>query len=63
ALGAHIGYQDDSRHRVYKSMQLTIEVDSGGTIVAVQGYTEYFTRGDRVRVIGLGEGRVSVQLE
>jgi outer membrane lipoprotein SlyB len=44
-------------------MQLTIEVDSGGTIVAVQGYTEYFTRGDRVRVIGLGEGRVSVQLE
>ncbi|MDR1490284.1 MAG: hypothetical protein LBS65_07360 [Desulfovibrio sp.] len=63
ALGAHIGYQDDLSHRVYKAMQLTIELDSGATVVAVQGYTEYFTRGDRVRVIGFGEGRVSVQLE
>ncbi|MDR0827849.1 MAG: glycine zipper 2TM domain-containing protein [Desulfovibrio sp.] len=63
ALGGYIGYQDDLSHRVYKAMQLTIELESGTTILVVQGYTEYFVRKDRVRVIGLGEGRVIVQHE
>ncbi|MDR1946186.1 MAG: hypothetical protein LBQ51_03355 [Desulfovibrio sp.] len=63
AVGAHIGYGSDLNHRIYQAMQLTIELDGGRMIIAVQGYSEYFVRGDRVRIVGLGDGRVVVQHE
>ncbi|MDR2124370.1 MAG: glycine zipper 2TM domain-containing protein [Desulfovibrio sp.] len=63
AAGAHIGYGSDLTYRRYPALQLTIELDGGRMIMVVQGYTEYFVRGDRVRVVGLGDGRAVVQHE
>jgi outer membrane lipoprotein SlyB len=63
ALGAHIGYGSDMSYRYYPALQLTIELDGGRMIMVVQGRTEYFVRGDRVRVVGLGDGRAVVQHE
>ncbi|MDR2605180.1 MAG: glycine zipper 2TM domain-containing protein [Desulfovibrio sp.] len=63
AVGAHIGYGSDMTYRWYPALQLTIELDGGRMIMVVQGNSEYFVRGDRVRVVGLGDGRAVVQHE
>ncbi|MDR2668809.1 MAG: glycine zipper 2TM domain-containing protein [Desulfovibrio sp.] len=63
AVGAHIGYGSDMTYRRYPALQLTIELDGGRMVIVVQGHTEYFVRGDRVRVVGLGDGRAVVQHE
>jgi outer membrane lipoprotein SlyB len=63
ALGADIGGHGDTdyRKRRYRAVQLTMQMDKGGILVVVQGDNEYFVRGDRVRVIALGEKRATVQ--
>ncbi|MDR1684998.1 MAG: glycine zipper 2TM domain-containing protein [Desulfovibrio sp.] len=63
AAGAYIGYGSDLSYRWYPALQLTIELDGGRMIMVVQGHSEYFVRGDRVRVVGLGDGRAVVQHE
>ncbi|MDR0339566.1 MAG: hypothetical protein LBH65_04745 [Desulfovibrio sp.] len=62
-LGADVGGQGslDYHKRRYRAVQLTMQMDNGGVLVVVQGDNEYFVRGDRVRVVGMGEDRVSVQ--
>lgn len=61
-LGADIGGGIDYRKRRYKALQITIELDSGNVLVVVQGYNEYFVKGDKVRVLHMGEDRATVQL-
>lgn len=63
ALGASVGSGGDVdyRKRRYRAVQLTMQMDRGGVLMVVQSDGEYFVRGDRVRVIGLGDERVAVQ--
>lgn len=49
--------------RRYPGMHITIDLDNGRTLVVVQGYDEYFVKGDKVRVLNMGEGRARVQLQ
>jgi outer membrane lipoprotein SlyB len=63
AAGVYLGHGSDATYRFYPAVQLTVELDGGRTIMVVQGDTEYFVRGDRVRVVGLGDGRAVVQHE
>lgn len=63
AFGAAVGGAKDSLTRQYKALQLTMELDNGRVLVVVQGYDEYFVRGDSVRIISLGEDRARVQHE
>ena len=61
ALGAVAGGATEYQMRRYKALQITMELDDGGAIVVVQGYQEFFVKGDRVRIVGTGEGRARVQ--
>ena len=61
ALGAIAGGATEYQMRRYKAMQLTMELDDGGTIVVVQGYQEFFVKGDKVRIVSMGDGRARVQ--
>ena len=61
ALGADIGGGIDYRTRRYKANQITMELDNGNVLVVVQGFGEFFVRGDRVRVLVMDEERANVQ--
>ena len=61
AVGALAGGAAEYGLRRYKATQITMEMDSGETLVVVQGNDELFVRGDRVRVLQTGEGRARVQ--
>jgi outer membrane lipoprotein SlyB len=63
ALGAGISESADTFRRRYKATQITMELDNGGALVVVQGNDEYFVRGDKVRIISLGDDRARVQHE
>lgn len=61
AIGALAGGAAEYKLRRYKANQITMELESGDTLVVVQGNDEFFVRGDRVRIINTGEGRARVQ--
>ena len=61
AVGALAGGAAEYGVRRYKATQITMEMDSGETMVVVQGNDDFFVRGDRVRVLQTGEGRARVQ--
>ncbi len=61
AVGALVGGVTEVETKKYIASQLTIELESGETIAIVQGNDDYFTRGDPVRVIGMGENQARVQ--
>ena len=60
-LGAVAGGATEYKLRRYKATQITMETESGETIVIVQGNEELFVKGDRVRIVHTGEGRARVQ--
>ncbi len=55
ALGAMAGGAGEAALKRYPANQITIELDSGEFIVVVQGYEDFFVKGDRVRVITMGK--------
>ena len=59
SVGAEAGR--DLQKRRYKAMQITMELDNGKLLLVVQGFTDYFVRGDKVRIIHTGKGRATVQ--
>lgn len=62
ALGADIGARGFDYHkRRYKANQITMELDNGNILVVVQGFNEFFVRGDRVRILVMDEERANVQ--
>ena len=61
AIGAIAGGATEYAVRRYKANQITMEMENGGTLVVVQGNDEFFVKGDRVRVIQLGDGHARVQ--
>lgn len=61
AAGALAGGAAEHRLRRYRATQITMELESGETLVVVQGNDELFVRGDRVRVIQTGNGQARVQ--
>ena len=61
ALGAIAGGATEYSARRYKATQITMELESGDTIVVVQGNEELFVRGDKVRIVHTGQGRARVQ--
>lgn len=61
ALGVAGGAAAEKGIRQYEASQITIELDNKQTLVVVQANDEYFTRGDRVRVIHTDAGRARVQ--
>lgn len=63
ALGATLGGAEDALRRKYRATQLTMELDNGRVLVVVQERGEFFVRGDRVRILGMGDERVQVQHE
>jgi outer membrane lipoprotein SlyB len=63
ALGSAAGGGTDAFKRRYRAAQITMELDNGGALVVVQRNDEYFVRGDKVRIISLGDDRASVQHE
>jgi outer membrane lipoprotein SlyB len=58
-VGAEAG--SDIQKRRYRAMQITMELNNGKILVVVQGFDEYFVRGDKVRILHMGEGRARVQ--
>ena len=61
AAGAMIGGAEDMGQRKYPALQLTIELENGGTVMVVQAHDDYFVRGDRVRMVITGENRARIQ--
>ncbi|MDR2488931.1 MAG: hypothetical protein LBD42_05525 [Desulfovibrio sp.] len=61
ALGAAAGGAGEYSMRRYKASQITMELESGGTIIVVQGNDEFFVKGDRVRIVHTGQGHARVQ--
>lgn len=61
AIGAVAGGAGEAAIKRYPANQITIELDSGGYIVVVQGYDDFFVKGDRVRIITTGENSARVQ--
>ena len=59
AVGADLGL--NAQKRRYPAMQITMELDNGKILMVVQGFDEYFVRGDTVRILHMGEGRAKVQ--
>jgi outer membrane lipoprotein SlyB len=62
-LGSAAGANADAFKRRYRATQITMELESGSVLVVVQGNDDYFVRGDRVRILGLGDDRARVQHE
>ena len=60
-LGAILGGAGEASLRKYKASEITVELESGQTVMIVQGDDEFFVKGDRVRVVSTGEGRARVQ--
>jgi|GEM_PF-972240 len=58
-VGADVG--NDMQKRRYRAMQITMELNNGKVLMVVQGFDEYFVRGDKVRILHMGEGRAKVQ--
>jgi outer membrane lipoprotein SlyB len=58
-VGAEAG--SDIQKRRYRAMQITMELNNGKVLMVVQGFDEYFVRGDKVRILHMGEGRAKVQ--
>ena len=62
-LGGVLGSGVEGQVRSYDAHQFTIELENGSTIVVVQRKDEqFFTRGDRVRVIVSGQNAARVQV-
>lgn len=61
AIGALTGAAVESGVRRYKALQITMQMDNGDSLVVVQGFDEFFIKGDRVRVITTGDGGARVQ--
>jgi outer membrane lipoprotein SlyB len=49
------------RSRSYRATQITMELNNGKILVIVQGSDDYFLKGDKVRILHMGEGRARVQ--
>ncbi len=61
-VGAGAGALGESEFRKYKAIQITIELDNKQVVAVVQSPDdEFFVKGDRVLIIGTGEGRARVQ--
>ena len=58
--GAVVGSQAEKELRDDVAYELTVELDTGETIVVVQDTDEYMEQGDRVRVIIRGDERARV---
>jgi outer membrane lipoprotein SlyB len=58
-VGAEVG--NDAQKRRYRAMQITMELNNGKVLMVVQGFDEYFVRGDKVRILHMGRGRAKVQ--
>ncbi len=61
--GALAGGAGEAALRRYPANQITVELDSGGYIVVVQGNEDFFVKGDRVRILTTGENKARVQHE
>lgn len=61
AGGAALGHMAESGVRDYNALQLTVQLDDGSTVVIVQGEDEYFSAGDKVRIITTGQDSARVQ--
>ena len=63
AAGIVVGVETGSRvrSRSYRATQITMELNNGKILVIVQGSDDYFLRGDKVRILHMGEGRARVQ--
>lgn len=59
AVGAETGR--DLQKRRYSALQITMELDNGKILMVVQGFDEYFVKGDKVRILHMGDGRAKVQ--
>ena len=61
--GGVLGAGVEGQARSFDANQLTVELENGSTIVVVQRKDEqFFTRGDRVRVISSGQNAARVQV-
>ena len=61
--GGVLGHGIEGQVRSFDAYQLTIELENGSNIVVVQRKDEqFFTRGDRVRVIVSGQNAARVQV-
>jgi len=63
AAGIVIGVEMGSKvqTRRYRATQITMELNNGKILVVVQGSDDYFLKGDKVRILHMGEGRARVQ--
>ena len=63
AAGIVVGVETGSRVRSlsYRATQITMELNNGKILVIVQGSDDYFLKGDKVRILHMGEGRARVQ--
>ena len=63
AAGIVVGVEAGSKAqtRRYRATQITMELNNGKLLVVVQGSDDYFVRGDKVRILHMGEGRARVQ--
>ncbi len=61
AAGAVGGTAAESALSGYEALQITVDLENGSTVVIVQGTDDYFSTGDRVRVISSAAGRARVQ--
>ena len=59
--GAALGATTEYGLRRYTASELTVELEDGRALVVVQGNDEYFLKGDRVRMLDMGDGTVRVQ--
>ena len=57
-VGAETG--SSAQKRRYLAMQITMELNNGKILVVVQGFDDYFVKGDKVRILHMGEGRARV---
>ena len=58
-VGAETGSKVQTRR--YRATQITMELNNGKILVIVQGSDDYFVKGDKVRILHMGEGRARVQ--
>ena len=58
-VGVEMGNKVPTRR--YRATQITMELNNGKILVVVQGSDDYFLKGDKVRILHMGEGRARVQ--
>ena len=63
AAGIVVGVETGSKvqTRRYRATQITMELNNGKILVVAQGSDDYFLKGDKVRILHMGEGRARVQ--